>query len=147
MYNVVYEQSKAESTFPPLFLPGGVLVVWVCVRWLVTPVDFSLWSLEPWPDCCLAVLHGVPSESWGKTKQPQEVLLVKLQVQQLNEIIQYLKVVSVCVCVCSCRTDRIAGAGGGGRGRRRQRRRGGRGAQWRGWRGGVGGGFAVGNRW
>lgn len=27
----VYVYGKAEHTFPPLLLPGGVLVVWLCV--------------------------------------------------------------------------------------------------------------------
>lgn len=69
VYYVLYEDSKgkAERTFPPLLPPGGVLAVWLCVRRLVTTADFSLWLLEPRPDCCLAVLHGVPSESWEET--------------------------------------------------------------------------------
>lgn len=96
MHNVVYEWGKAVGTFPPLLLPDGVLVVWVCDRWLVTPADFSLWSLETWQDCCLAVLHGVPSESWGK-KWPQ-VFLNKFHMQ-MNKCKSY-NTERWCGCMC-----------------------------------------------
>lgn len=61
-------KDKTLRTFPPLLFPDVELGVWLWVLWLLTVADFSLWVLAPRPACCLAVLHGVPSESWGKHK-------------------------------------------------------------------------------
>lgn len=62
----VWYKDKALRTFPPLLFPDVELGVWLWVLWLLTVADFSLWVLAPRPACCLAVLHGVPSESWSK---------------------------------------------------------------------------------
>lgn len=48
--------------FPPLLFVDGVEELWL-VRWLATETDLSLWGPKPRLGCCLAVLHGVPSES------------------------------------------------------------------------------------
>lgn len=54
----------SAHTFPLLFPAEGAALAWLGARLLFAAADFSLWA-EPRTDgCCLAVLHGVPSESW-----------------------------------------------------------------------------------
>lgn len=57
-------QGGRGPTLPPFVPPVGAQAGWLCVLLLATPADASLRALEPRPDCCcLAVLHGVLSES------------------------------------------------------------------------------------
>lgn len=64
--------------------------------------DFSLWTPEPRLDCCLAVLHGVPSESCKQTP------IKSLAIHQPLAGASYLadsKINEYCLATMLCKTQ------------------------------------------